>query len=442
MSDARDRIDLLLAQEPAQRRTIGRSIRPDAARGDQTMAIVRALLSVAAFLAAYQVLRIGSLNFTLSDVALLTAILLLAGRGQLTGTPFGLFTPLWFGAVGVMLTGLFLSSLLNGDLFRWMIVAGQYMVAYLVLPMAVMSQPKWVIKRLIRWFVIGMVVLEGAGILISLTLSSAQAADLFGVGFLAGNGRLGSFVGEANWNGAMIASTVAMLVYLIHERLIPALLGIVMGMTLAWALLLCASFTGFSATMISLGLTLAVAGRRYLLRIALPAALLAGLFPMTGLPLPQVFQQRVGDALTSGDIQEAGTYTGRVRLIAKAWEMTEQTSLLGVGADEFRNYSGDQQPVHNIYLLMWTEGGILAVGGLIGMLVMLGVMILAGASRGGAETALAVSAATVFLIYTAASPHMFSRLWALPVMLALGLLYGRDDAHSAGYAPPSFLAAR
>jgi O-antigen ligase len=401
---------------------------------------VRALLLAAAFFSAYQLIRVSAQNITLSDVALLTAFVLLAARGAVTGTPFGLFTPMWFGAVGLMLGGLFLSSLLYGDLFRWMIIAVQYMVAYLLLPMVIMSQPRGFIKRLLVAFVVGVAALEASGILASFVMSSNDATDLFGTGFLAGNGRMGSFVGEANWNGAMIAFAMSLLIYAIHERLVPLLVGVLLAITLLWGLLMSASFTGFTATTLSALVTLAVAGRRYLVRIALPAMLLIGGFAFSGLPLPTVFEQRVGDALLSGDIQEAGTYTGRVGLIGEAWGMVENTSLLGVGADEFRHYSSDHQPVHDLYLLVWVEGGIVALVGLIAMLAML-VLLALGRTARRPETALALSAVTVFLIYTAASPHMFARLWVLPLMLALGTLYGRDDDYPAGYCTPSFWAA-
>lgn len=440
MSTGRDRIDLLLAQEPAGSRNIGPYLHRGITLRSGPMVAVRALLLMAAFFSAYQLIRVSAQNITVSDVALLGAFALLATRGGVTGTPFGLFTPMWFAAVGLMLGGLFFSSLINGDLFRWMIIAVQYMVAYLLVPMVVMSQPQGFIRRMIVAFVIGVAVLEGSGILASFAMSSNDATKLFGTGFLAGNGRMGSFVGEANWNGAMIAFAVALLLYAIHERLVPLVAGVALGIVLLWGLLMSASFTGFTATSIAVLVTLGVAGRRYLLRIALPAAVLMAGFAYSGLPLPAIFEQRVGDALLSGDIQEAGTFTGRVGLIGEAWNMVENTSLLGIGADEFRNHSSDHQPVHDLYLLMWVEGGIVALAGLIAMLAMLVLLAVARMSR-RPETALALSAVAVFTVYTAASPHMFARLWVLPVMLALGPLYGRDDAYPAGYHAPSFWAA-
>ena len=440
MSGERDRIDLLLAQEPAGSRDIGPYLHPGITRRSGPMIAVRVLLSAAAFLSAYQLLRVSAQNITLSDAALLMAFVLLVTQGAVSAMPFGLFTPLWFGAVGTMLGGLFLSSLLNGDLLRWMIIALQYMVAYLLLPMVVMSQPRNFIKRMAALFVVGVAVLEASGILASFVMSANDASNLFGIGFLAGNGRMGSFVGEANWNGAMIAFAVSILMYVIHERLLPLPVGIACGIALLWGLLMSASFTGFAATSLAVLVTLAIAGRRYLGRIVLPAALLVGAFVYSGAPLPAIFEQRVGGALVDRDIQEAGTYNGRVGLIGEAWQMTENTSLIGVGADEFRQYSSDHQPVHNLYLLMWTEGGIIALLGFLAMLAMLVMLALGRISR-GPETALALSAVTVFLIYTVASPHMFARLWIMPVVLALGPLYGRDEDNPAGYRAPSFWAA-
>ena len=247
MSGERDRIDLLLAQEPAGSRDIGPYLHAGITRRSGPMIAVRVLLSAAAFLSAYQLLRVSAQNITLSDAALLMAFVLLVTQGAVSAMPFGLFTPLWFGAVGTMLGGLFLSSLLNGDLLRWMIIALQYMVAYLLLPMVVMSQPRNFIKRMAALFVVGVAVLEASGILASFVMSANDASSLFGIGFLAGNGRMGSFVGEANWNGAMIAFAVSILMYVIHERLLPLPVGIACGIALLWGLLMSASFTGFAA---------------------------------------------------------------------------------------------------------------------------------------------------------------------------------------------------
>ena len=239
--------------------------------------------------------------------------------------------------------------------------------------------------------------------------------------------------------GSTVALVTCTLAILVKNMGLPLPVGIACGIALLWGLLMSASFTGFAATSLAVLVTLAIAGRRYLGRIVLPAALLVGAFVYSGAPLPAIFEQRVGGALVDRDIQEAGTYNGRVGLIGEAWQMTENTSLIGVGADEFRQYSSDHQPVHNLYLLMWTEGGIIALLGFLAMLAMLVMLALGRISR-GPETALALSAVTVFLIYTVASPHMFARLWIMPVVLALGPLYGRDEDNPAGYRSPSFWA--
>src|SRR3546814_1492658 len=75
-----------------------------------------------------------------------------------------------------------------------------------------------------------------------------------------------------------------------------------------------------------------------------------------GYQLPEVFQGRVGGAIESGDMSQAGTYTGRMDLIREAWGIVEDTMIVGLGVDQYRTISFADTPVHNMYLLLWAEG--------------------------------------------------------------------------------------
>src|SRR3546814_10127576 len=62
----------------------------------------------------------------------------------------------------------------------------------------------------------------------------------------------------------------------------------------------------------------------------------------------------------------------RAKLISDAWALSEHTIFAGLGVDRFRVWHPSGQPVHNMYLLILTEGGVAAlIGWLIIILVLL-----------------------------------------------------------------------
>ena len=74
-----------------------------------------------------------------------------------------------------------------------------------------------------------------------------------------------------------------------------------------------------------------------------------------------------------------------------------------------------------MFLLLWAEGGLLS---LLGWIVMLAVLFATAAKAFSADriaTALTLSVASTFVIASMASPHMYARLWAVPVLLAVAV---------------------
>ena len=240
--------------------------------------------------------------------------------------------------------------------------------------------------------------------------------------------------GQPNPNGGAISFAMPMLIYAIRRKQIPLWMGIICGGILIWGLLLSASFTGFFATIMAVGCTLTLLGIRYMIRLSMVGVVAIGLFVASGAPLPAVFQERVGNAVSNQDIDEAGTFVNRAELIEEAWGLAEKTTFIGLGADKYRDFSQYQNPVHDLYLLMWTEGGCFALFGLMMLLGLIASLALAGMKRSREEGAMATSVAFVFLIYTVSYPSMYSREWVMPIMVALATVYARpgrretDDA--------------
>ena len=106
-------------------------------------------------------------------------------------------------------------------------------------------------------------------------------------------------------------------------------------------------------------------------------------------------------------------------LIAEAWRLSEQTMFLGFGADRYREVSEFGAPVHQFLLLILTEGGAVALAGLLIMLAILWIIALKSLKLDREGGATAVAVLVVFCIFTTAVPHMYTRLWIGPVLMAL-----------------------
>lgn len=398
--------------------------------------ILRPLLLIGVFWSSWNLLRLGSMNVTVSDIALMLCLAIVASQSRLNLMPFGPLTPFWVIALTLMLGGLFVSSVINGDPLRWANVAIQYVMAYLLVPILLMGQERRLTQLLPVFFVLGTTLSEAIGITSTFFFTMQDTIDYLGDGFITGNQRLGSMAGQPNPNGAVIAFSLPMLIYTLIKGSMPKLLGLACGVTLLWGLMLSASFTGFFASMTAILVTLALIGIRHLVRLGLVIAVAAGLFFASGAPLPKAFQERVGGAVETGDISQAGTFLNRSELIAEAWGFAEGTAVIGMGVDRYRELSAHDNPVHNLYLLIWNEGGAIALLGLVGMLAMLCIFAVGGLGRSREAGGMACAVVIVFLIYTASYPHMYSRMWMVPVFTVLGVIYGRrDEAALSGRGP-------
>lgn len=401
-------------------RTDVRYVRAD---DDIWLRLARYALYAAVFFSSWTLLRPGSANLTLSDFALGAAFLVFFARGRLRPLPFGWLTPFWLIGLIIMLGGLLFSTLINGDVTRWIIVAGQYLFAFLLIPMVLMGQDVLFTRRLPLIYIAGTAVSQTIGIASSYIWTYAQTAAVFGDGFVTGNGRIGAMTGEPNPNAAVIAISLAMLIYCIRTRRIPIFLAIICAVPLVWGLLASGSFTGFSSAVVAVSIMMAISGIRLFLKVGFVAAVAGAIFFASGAPLPTVFEERVAGALSTGNINQAGTFTGRAALIRDAWENAEDTILVGVGVDRFREVSQYGAPVHELHLLIWNEGGLVAFLGLLILISALIVFALSAVSRNREEGSMILAVVAVFMIYTFSIPHMYSRQWIMPVMLALSTFY-------------------
>jgi O-antigen ligase len=396
---------------------------PPVARPGQFAALGGFVIACALFLTPYLTWRVlPDMLFTISDALFLFGALLLLAGNAINADPLRGLTLPWMGGLLVMLLGLLIASILNDDAIRWLIVAAQYFMAYAVLPLLVMQRDADRSIAVVRPLLYGVLAMELVGIVVYfITGGSRDATMWLAHEFITGTHRLGAFMADANWNAAMIAVILPFLLYLSRVRAIGPILTYGGMAVLGTALLLSGSFTGFTSAVAAMLVFMLVAGGTQTVRIASGIALAVVVAFAMGVTLPPVFQARVAGAFETGDLNQAGTFVGRWELIKEAWGIVNQTTWVGLGVDRYRVVSADQAPVHNIYLLLWAEGGLIALLGWLTMMMVPLVSALRALRYDRAAAALGLAVLVAFFAFSLASPHLYARSFIAPLILAIGI---------------------
>lgn len=395
-------------------------------------------LAGAVLTSAYLSWRPAEILFTLSDILFCAAFLLMIVARRLPLFPFGGLMPVWVVCLAGMLGGMLIGSIVNGDPLRWIVLAVQYCFSFLVLPMLLVGRDPLRTERLFKAAILGVVAMELFGAVVyAMTLEFTPSQLHLGIDFISGSRRLGAFLGDGNWNAAAICSVMPFIFYLAVRERIGAWSARIALAALATGLMLAASVSGFVSAAMSATLFMVISGKRPPLRsVAVLAAASALLLASYG--LPKAFEARIAPALTSGDVTEAGTFEGRVELIEQAWAMLEKTQIIGLGADQYRERSPHNVPVHQLYLLLWAEGGLVSLISWLGLLAVLIAGIVKAAGRDRLAAGLGAAVLSTFLFYTTANPHMYARFWIVPLLLAMGPVF----ASASSTATPRAVANR
>lgn len=384
--------------------------------------LVGLLLPIATFfLSWWQVGRLPGLNITVCDILMLIcAGALLTSRG-LNAAMFGRVSAAWVSGVMLLIGGMLIGSLVHGDFLRWPVVGGQYAFALLLVPMMLTSCPRDLLERCAITYVLGVAASQVIGLILVGTLEPAMIAEYVNKDVVTGNGRLGAMTGEPNSNGAVCTFA---LIFLLHATMTGRLKGVAAGalaLILLAGLVASASFTGAAAAMLATGLILAFSRLRTALAVALPVVLIVVAYTSAGGPVPEVFEKRVGEAIMTGDPTRAGTFMGRTVLIKEAWQMADDNLLIGLGSDGYRRSSVYGMPVHQLYLLVLNEGGVLSFMGLCLIFAAMLVKAVLVMMKNRLDGICCVAALAVFFIYTMSLPHMFGRMWNGPPLLLFAL---------------------
>ena len=380
------------------------------------------LVALAVLLSPVNYLRIEAFYFTAADAVMLVAAVVMIGNRRFSLTPLGPATSLWLGSTLLIMVGLMLGSMVNGDPVRGVIGIAQYAFSLVLVPQLLINRPRHEVVQLIGVFVLAMVLVSLHGIYYAAYHQGPSP-------FVAGNGRLRSLVERSNESSSLMAMAIVFALWLRFTRTLPVLPFAIALPALCYALLLTGSNTGLLLTVAgSLALAfLSGSVRIGLILLACGGAALAVTILWGELFLPDIFIRRVLGALQSGDLSEAGTFQGRLLLMHEAQRLANDTLLIGIGVDEYRTVSAYNNPVHNVYLLLLAEGGLIALMGLGGLLmssIYIGWLAIGRAeSRWGASLTLTV--VVIFALCLTGIPHFYARFWAVPWALSMAASLSR-----------------
>ncbi len=382
--------------------------------------IERYLLILAIFLAPLRDFRPTDIAVTFSDLIFCLLCIMLAVRGRLSISPLQDITIFWMSAVLLLVGGLFASSIVNGTPEDSLVVCLQYFFAYVIVPFLIIQSDPARALALIKIYVFSSLFVVVCGFIFAATGYDG------GHTFITGSGRLASFTGDPNNLASLISLTTPLLLYLWLSKSLSNLLFICIFVSFAIGLIMTSSNGGLLSTALAISCFFLFAGNvRWMVQGALLVCIAVLLVATVGYDyLPEVFQERVLQGIESGTIDQAGTFQDRMAIITEALEELDDSLILGIGADQYRNFSYWKYPVHNQYLLVWVEGGTIAI---IGWMLILMTIALVGVRSyqqpiGSRGAALVLSVTMVYALIANTTTHLYARSWILPALLAMGLV--------------------
>lgn len=376
------------------------------------------LAGLAVLLSPMNYLRLPGIYLTASDIAIALALLVMIRKGRLPRQPFGIATPLWYGGFVLMMAGLVLGSVAHGNPSDLANITAQYGYSLIVMPLVLAGRPTEQVITLLRMLVLGIVAVMVFGIAMIHAYADPPRP------FVTWNGRMASLVERVNECAALGAMAIVLVLGLWQIGRVRTIEMIVALPVLGYGIMLTGSNTGLICAALGVGMMAVVngSGRMIAMVIGVLAASVAfvALFPDQ---VPPVFRDRVLSGLETGDIERAGTFTGRMELIREAFSLSGQHLLIGMGADEYRDVSLHGAPVHNSYLLMLNEGGLLSLLGL-AILMATGLPSVVShltEARFGPHLTVAVTILLIFALMLNTFPHFYARFWTVPLILVFAL---------------------
>ncbi len=383
-------------------------------RSTTSQEIERLLVIAAVFLSPMTYLRTDIVFFTLSDLVASAAFVVMIANRRVPLRPFADMTSFWLFSVLLLCSGLIAGSLLNGNPLTGAVGVIQYVFSFVCIPLLLLGRPARETMFLCKVMAFSLVFVMLHGVLYSV-FSPDDAR------FFSRNGRLTGLIERENGVGLLAGVGIVYVMWLYFISQISGIVFLALVAPVAYGLLLSASNSGFIVAVVGIfGISFFHGSAKHILAfIGIGALALAALFLFGQYFLPEVFQERVYGALTTGDSSEAGTFDGRLLLIQEAIYLIDRSIWLGVGVDQHRLISQYGAPVHNTYLLLFSEGGLVSLLGFVCLLLTLAFVGWRSFSNPDTRWS-GVLMFTILLMFAVALngvTHVYGRFLSVPLLL-------------------------
>ncbi|WP_282027185.1 O-antigen ligase family protein [Ruegeria faecimaris] len=380
-------------------------------------------LMAAVALAPMNYLRVDFVYFTLSDFFFVLAGFVMLAAGQLPVKIFGPASGFWYSSFLFFTGGLTIGSLIKGDPTELLTVFVQYFFSLIVLPILIGNRSFDQIVLLMKAFIIGM------GIVVLFGIHAINFMEDPTHRFVSANGRMLSLVERANECALMLAMAIVFLLSLILQKQSSRIWGLIGLPILFYGVILTGSNSGLIVTIVgTVAIILSSGSPRHVVTLIV-GTLIAVLVVLNfgELFLPEVFRERVLNAVLAGDISQAGTFSDRLFLLQEAFEVSRGTLLIGLGANQYSLTSEQGIVVHSAYLLTLSEGGLISLLGMVGFIlasIYLAWMAIS-VGRSPSVGALTIVAMLMYVVLLAGATTFYARFWNVPFVLAIALSVSR-----------------
>lgn len=333
------------------------------------------LVILACFLLPFPSLGIIGTPVTASDLLLMLAGILVLLRSASVNFYLGKSTGwiLWWVFASVLIiAGLLLSDMLRGNtLDNLLRITGQYFWAYLLIPLLLLSQPTKTLQTALFALLLGVLISVGLGAGLALVAPGLYQQTI-AAGLFVIEDRVGAFLGP-NAQAKLITFLLPFVFLQIALRAHPQWFWwawvIIAGVGLVGA----ASFAGLISATVAIFGSLFILGKyfaKFTLHLSIVSMFLYAaimfLAPTWSDGNFEASLDRLRQPLEMGSVEGISSYGVRMMLMVEAWEQIQRSPFIGLGPGKYSDYSAFQIKVHNTYLLLWAEGGILSFLGIAG----------------------------------------------------------------------------
>lgn len=256
----------------------------------------------------------------------------------------------------------------------------QYAFVYFFIVWIVSNLNYRIVSRMLIWIIIGYAVSAAISTVLYLWLFDTYML-LHNMGLFVLSVRLSPFM-NPNTFSKNVALVIPILILLGKELGLKISMRVVIVVILTIASLLTASFGGLITMAITSLLAVLYSSlttkrnrmKLTLLFIFLLLLLLSGgldfiLTNLLELPFMKTFSRRVLPVLMSKNFEAAGSYSHKTWLMSEGIRLISENPIIGVGTRQFVDKIPGDITMHNSYLLLWVEGGIISFIGFAALLI-------------------------------------------------------------------------